>query len=46
VQLEFQTDHGTAASARQAVTRRLEDGKQRIDVGEFTVGAARSERVP
>jgi Ca-activated chloride channel family protein len=40
VQLEFQTDHGTVASARQAVTRRLEDGKQRIDVGEFTVGAA------
>jgi hypothetical protein len=41
VQLEFQTGHGTAASARQAVTRRLEDGNQRIDVGEFTVGAGR-----
>lgn len=37
VQLEFQSNFGTDSSERVAVTRRLEDGKQEIDVGSFTV---------
>lgn len=38
VQLEFQTAFGSAEPSRQATTRRLETGKQRIDVGQFRVG--------
>ena len=37
VQLEFQSNFGANGSERVAVTRRLEDGKQEIDVGSFTV---------
>lgn len=38
VQVEFQTGFGEAGGERQAITRRLESGKQTIDLGEFTVG--------
>ncbi|MFA5590592.1 MAG: VIT domain-containing protein [Lysobacteraceae bacterium] len=37
VQLEFQTGFGSGEPARQATTRRLETGKQRIEVGRFRV---------
>jgi Ca-activated chloride channel homolog len=37
VQLEFQTGYGTPDSQRQATTRRLQDVRGRIDVGEFRV---------
>lgn len=38
VQVEFQTGFGQRSSQRQATTRRLETGKQRIDIGHFRVG--------
>jgi hypothetical protein len=37
VQLEFQTAFGSREPTRQATTRRLETGKQRIEVGRFRV---------
>ncbi len=37
VQLEFTTGFGGENPQRIATTRRLESGKQRIDVGSFTV---------
>lgn len=37
VQLEFQTGFGSREPDRQATTRRLETGKQRIEVGRFRV---------
>jgi Ca-activated chloride channel family protein len=37
VQLEFQTNFGAAGSTRAAVTRRLEEGSQDIEIGSFTV---------
>lgn len=37
VQLEFQTDFGSTEPTRQSTTRRLETGKQRIDVGQFRI---------
>ena len=37
VQLEFQTGFGSTEPARQSTTRRLETGKQRIDVGQFRI---------
>lgn len=37
VQIEFQTRFGRENPERSATTRRLETGKQRIDVGSFTV---------
>ncbi len=36
VQLEFQTAFGQPNAQRQAITRRLKDNKQVIDVGKFT----------
>ncbi len=39
VQLTFQTGFGTRTLKTLATTRRLETGKERIDVGEFRVGA-------
>jgi Ca-activated chloride channel family protein len=36
VQLEFQTSFGQANAKRQAITRRLKDNKEVIDVGKFT----------
>ena len=38
VQLAFQTRFGSAEPTQQATTRRLETGKQRIEVGQFRVG--------
>src|SRR5690606_1138144 len=38
VQVEFQTGFGESGGKRQAITRRLESGKQTIDLGEFVVG--------
>ncbi len=38
VQLTFQTGFGTKQLQTQATTRRLETGKQRIDIGAFRVG--------
>lgn len=37
LQLEFQTGFGGAQPVRKAVTRRLETGKQLIDVGQFRI---------
>ncbi|MCX7556373.1 VIT domain-containing protein [Xanthomonadaceae bacterium JHOS43] len=37
VQLEFQTGFGSSEPERQSTTRRLETGKQRIDVGQFRI---------
>lgn len=39
IQLEFQTRFGSAHSQRAATTRRLESGKQTIEIGKFKVGA-------
>ncbi len=38
VQIEFQTGFGRGAGAREAITRRLESGRDWIDLGEFVVG--------
>lgn len=38
VQVEFQTGFGTAGTQREAITRRLETGREWIDLGEFSVG--------
>ena len=38
VQVEFQTGFGAAGGERQAITRRLESGRQTIDLGEFRIG--------
>lgn len=37
VQVEFQTGFGSTEPTRQATTRRLETGKERIDIGQFRV---------
>ena len=37
VQVEFQTRFGSADSERVSVTRRLEDGKEELEIGSFTV---------
>jgi Ca-activated chloride channel family protein len=37
VQIEFQTRFGEALAERQAITRRLESGREVIDLGEFVV---------
>ncbi len=38
VQIEFQTGFGAGKGEREAITRRLESGRDWIDLGEFVVG--------